>query len=260
MAGEPKIFTKNYINGDDTFTVSHGSATIARCYDRDSISQFISAGANSDSTTVTIEAEFYEGSDPAPNRVFDHLIMLNYNLKDWKLQYWTGAAWADITETIFTTDTENNRVISFAAKTAAKVKLIANKTKVANEEKKVGEFIVCNLTHTFSQELSEYREAWDEKTSDYELADGTQERAFVKWTDNRLGKYGCRWTTRAVTPTERDLLFAVKEDGNPFLWQPESTQRPYRIFYVHWMSKWAERYFTNYKGTGLNVSGTFREV
>jgi len=259
MAGEPKIFTKNYINADDTFTVSHGSATISRCYDRDNTSQFISSGANDDTTVVTIEAEFYEGADPV-DREFDRLILLNYNLKEWKLQYWTGSAWADITETVFTADTLSNVIISFDAITASKVKLVMTTTKVADEEKKVGQFIVCDLTHEFADDLSDYAENWDETSTDYQLADGTQERAFVKWTDYRLGKYGCKWTTRAVSSAERDLLFAIKEDGNPFLWQPESSQRPYRIFYVHWMSGWAEKYFANFKGTGINVSATFREV
>lgn len=259
MAGEPKIFTKNYVHEDDVFSISHGSAEFPNAYDRDVISQFIATGSELDSTTVTAEIVFMDGVD-AVDRDIDTIMLLNHNLKAWKLEYWDGAAWAAIPGVTFTVNAEANQVISFTKVNTTKVLLTATSTIVADATKKIGELIICALTLQFGNDLSSYAETHAEMVSEYEMIDGTVERAVTKWTANRFSKYGCRWEVSAISVTERDALFAVKEDTAPFLWQPESIQRPYRVFFVQWSSGWAEEYYTTIKTTGYNIKGTFKEV
>jgi hypothetical protein len=78
---EPKIYTKNYVNSDDTFVVTSGAGIIANAYDRDKVSQWASIGANSDSTPVTIEVDFFEAT-VAASRTFDTIMLINHNLKN----------------------------------------------------------------------------------------------------------------------------------------------------------------------------------
>lgn len=259
MAGEPKIFTKNYVNDDDVFTVTHAEDIFDLAYDRDTNSQYASVEANNDTITVTATIEFYEGADPV-DREFNRLMVFNHNLKDWKLQYWDDSAWQDIAETVFTTDSENNRIITFDAITSAKVMLTMNKTKVADEEKKIGEILICKELHQFELGFSSYRESFEEMVRKYKLADGSYERAYIKWAGDRLSKYGCHWGVEAVSVSERNKLFAIKEIGDFFLWQPESVTRPYRVFLVYWDSPWQEQYFGNRKCGDYNIEAKFKEI
>lgn len=260
MAGEPKVFSKNYVNEDDTFVISHGSSEFVNAYDRDVDTQFIATGSETDGTVVTAEILFYDGVD-AVSRDIDTIMLLNHNLKAWKLEYWDGAAWVAIPEATFTTNVEANQVISFTQVTTSKVLLTATTTFLpADATKKIGELAICLHTLTLEKDFSSYKESHLDMSTEYEMIDGTVERAITKWTTNRFSKYGCKWGVRGISVTARDVLYAVKQEAAPFLWQPESLQRPYRIFYVHWTSVWTEEYYTDFKGTGIDVDATFKEV
>src|SRR3954468_18215457 len=88
MTTEPKFYTQNAVDVESIFTVSHGSGTIGNIYDRDSDTQWLSSGANSDSTQISIEIQFSEARD------IDTVLIVNHNLKDVTVTYWNGAAYA----------------------------------------------------------------------------------------------------------------------------------------------------------------------
>jgi hypothetical protein len=58
----------------------------------------------------------------------------------------------------------------------------------------------------------------------------------------------------------RDDFKALKEAGQPFLWQPESVTVPEDVYYVHWTNAWDDRYMDNYKGAGYEVVMDLKEV
>ena len=257
MATEPKIFTKNYVNSDDTLSATSGNGSIANICDRDTTSQWVSSGANSDSTDVAITVVFYEGTT-AVNRVIDSFLMINHNIKDADLYYYDGATyqlWYSFTNLSATTTFQ-----TLTSQTTSQIQLILHSTQTANQEKAIGELNLMNLVLDFGQDLYTYMVPFRQLTKDVQLGEGSLARGNIRWTYNRIEKYECNWSIILMTNTLLNALLNIKNAGVPFLWYPESISRPDEIWYVHW---WGPRntQYTNYvKGAGNTISATFKEV
>ena len=153
----PEIYSKNYINSDGVDTFSTGASVGLRIHDWDQASKWASVGSN-DARLETFDHEFFEEGS-AINRTFDTVILLNHNLKNWRLQYWDGSAWQDTTAA-YSVDAGSNTFTTITEiVNRAKVRLHMEKTQVANQEKSVGELIVCNLDFTFPQYIDAGRKA-----------------------------------------------------------------------------------------------------
>ena len=136
MAG--MIFlSKNYISADDTINVSSNDSYKSRIYDQNHNLQWISSGETSETGYDTyIEIIFYEGS-AVINRTIDTFVLQNINLKDFKIQYYTGGAYADIADTVFTTNADSTKRIKLSSSiTTSKIKLLMKATITPAEEKK----------------------------------------------------------------------------------------------------------------------------
>jgi hypothetical protein len=253
---EPKIYSKNYVNADCTFSESHTGGTITRLYDRDPASQCVTSGANSDATEASIEVTFKEGAT-AVDRTFDRVILLGHNLKYVYLDYWNGSSWVNITSNSAVT---GDIIFTFVAVTGAKFRIRATLTQTTNEEKKIGELIVCKLTSDVGIELESYEVTWRQKSTEVELADGSFHRAVVAHSVNRTSKYEARARFNFVPTATLTILRTLRESGAAFLWHPESESRPDQIFYVHWTGTERVRYASQYKGAGHAVEMELREV
>ncbi len=251
----PAILSPNYIDAFGIFTVSNNASEIAKIFDRDSVSQYFTTAAGS---LETVEHEFKEGGFVV-TRTFDTLLMLNHNLKKWKMQYWDGAAWQDIGNATFLLDNQANTIVQFTQVSATKVRLFIEEAQ-SGTEFSVGEWIVSRETYQFETGFFEYEEEHDELNLQYKLAENTLEKAKVSWTQNRALKYAARARVIFVTEAMRDSLKTIKDTGVPFLWYPEPEARPTRIFFVHWLSKWRERYSSPVKSQGFTIPITVREV
>lgn len=255
---EPKIYTKNYVNTDDTFTVSSGAAAISNIYDRDKVSQWGSSGANSDSTTVTIEVAFFEKTT-AVSRTIDTLLLLNHNLAAFTVYYWDGTtyqSWATGTAAA----AGANNLISLSSQTTSKVKLTMLTTNPSNAEKAIGEFILCALQLDIGLDPVSYKVQYRQKIKQITLGDGSLHQASVFWTANRSEKYEAKVNFENLPAATRDLLAAIKEAAQPFLWYPESITKPDDIFLVNWYAPYAWDYNSLYKGAGVNIGLDLREV
>lgn len=255
---EPKFFTKNWITGDDIFTVSHASDLIQKIYDRDNASQWISAGANDDATQISIEIEFYEGLD-AVNRDVDTVFISNHNLKDITVQYWTGAVYATFGSA--STITDDFTKITGTLRNTAKIKILATETQVADEEKAIGELLACALSLDVGSDLKAYDPGAREMVSRNQLGDGSLHQVFTKFSPNRTQKYEARCRFQFLTLEKLETLLSLKEAGDEVLWQPESVNRPDQIFLVHFYGPVRSPFSQpDFKGSGYTVELDLREV
>lgn len=256
---EPKIYKKNYVSADDTITVSHSDATKSKLYDRDIDSKWITSGANNDATPTTVQVDFYEGT-VAIQRTIDTLLLVNHNLKNWKYEYWDGSAW----QSLYTnaTDSSSTRLVSHTQVTTYKVKITCNgATQTVNAEKYIGEFYSTLLTCDIGQDFNTYNPNFRSMAKEVKLGDGSIHRTFVRSAPNRTSKYEASAVIKLITDAKLATLYSIHELGEPFLWYPESTQRPTEMWYVHWYNVWRAQYSVpNYKGAGWDLTMELKEV
>jgi len=157
------VLGENFVNAQDTFTVSSGDATKARLYDQKQSTQWASVGS-ADAVTETIQIDFKDRAGAAVSRTFDRLIFLNTNLARGYVEYWNGAAWVQIAESLFTAGSPNasaNLYIEMAASVSSlKVRITITHTIAAVAEKTIGEFKVCLFKVLVRHLVSFDREPW----------------------------------------------------------------------------------------------------
>jgi len=156
-------------------------------------------------------------------------------------------------------DDLSNRYIPVTQFGTSALRVGVSVTKTADQEKTIGEFIACGLTFA-PQDLSSYDTKWREKTKEVVLGDGSIHRVITRAVSGRNGRYEarCRWSY--LSKAQRDNFKALKEAGQPFLWQPESVNVPEEIYYVHWTNTWDDKYMANFKGAGYEVVMDLKEV
>jgi len=218
--------------------------------------QFVTSGANSDATTFEVTISFFEGG-VSQTRAIDSLFLLNHNLKTWTLYYWNGSSWVSATSQA--ADATASRYSTFGSVSTTQVKLSATATMTTNQEKAIGEIVLCGVALA-ADDLSSYDTKWREKTKEIVLGDGAIHRVITRAVSGRNGRYEarCRWSY--LSKAMRDNFKALKEAGQPFLWQPESVNVPEEVYYVHWTNAWDDKYMSNYKGAGYEVVVDLKEV
>lgn len=254
---EPKFFSKNYVNAESIIVVNYGDGSKANLYDRDKDSKWQSSGANSNATTIGISVEFYKGS-VAVNRTIDSLILLNHNLKRWTFYYWNGSAWVSLASE--TTDAAEHTAKSFNAVTTSKVKIECDQTQTADAEKFIGEMFVGEELLDLGEEITSYDVRYRDMGKETPLGDGGIHKMVTRWAQNRTQRYECTARFQFLDDDQRADLKDLRDSGEPFTWQPESTSRPEELFLVHWSTPWQEKYVTSYKGAGSEISMGLKEV
>lgn len=144
----PAFLTRNYLNrhannaGD--LSVSTGSATRHRLFDMDPLSRWQSAGS-SDATTETIEFGLWIPGARTSHDV-EYILFQNHNIKGLtvELSNTNGASWTTVFSN--TTLAEENTRIVLVSTAADRVRITMTTTQTANEEKAVGDIIVCGAS------------------------------------------------------------------------------------------------------------------
>ncbi len=254
---EPKIYTKNYVNADDTFSISSGSAAWGNAYNRDKDSLWQSSGANNDATAVQIDITFFEGLT-AINRAIDRLILVNHNLKDFIVYYWDGTTYQ--TWLTVTGEAVANSILTLPAQTTGKARIIATATQTTNAEKTIAECIFCKETLDIGVEMMSYDVNFREKSKTLMMGDGSMQRVLVYWSPRRTGKYEAKVKFHMLDEDTLNSLIAIKEAGVPFLWYPESEAQPDLIYLVHWSNALKWKYSSPYKAAGFDLEMDLKEV
>ncbi len=252
---EPRIYSRNWVDANSVISSTYGGTTGA-LFDRGTVVQFVTTGANSDATTFEVTINFYDGG-VSQTRSVDSMFLLNHNLKTWTLYYWNGSSWVSATSQA--ADTQTSRYSAFTLFSASSVKLSCTATQTTNQEKAIGEIVLCGVTLA-ADDLASYDTKWREKTKEIVLGDGAIHRVITRAVSGRNGRYEarCRWSY--LSKAQRDNFKALKEAGQPFLWQPESVNVPEEVYYVHWTNAWDDKYMSNYKGAGYEVVMDLKEV
>lgn len=255
---EPKIYTKNVLNSGNDYSFSSGDDLGSRLYDGDKNSKWQSDGENDDANPISIYSSLtVNGYDLEQD--IDTLILLNHNLKDVLLTYWNGSTYA-------TADSESAiaddiSVFDFSEVTTQQLILAATETQTVDAEKFIGELIICHSLLSFSQDMVGYDPLFvPRKANELLLADGGLHRSLVPHSLTRSSKYEAKARFDFLTLAEIEILQALKDTGDSFLWQPESTQRPDEIYHVNWVGNFNAKYVSAYKGAGYRLDMELKEI
>jgi len=175
-----EIFSENYVNGDCEITVTSGDATKAYLYDQKPATCHLSSGS-SDIIPETVEVNFKNWQGAALNRTFDRIILLGHNYKAITADYYDGFAWQPIAEATLTLAAANTVIEIATPISAARVRVVAATTQVANAEKYLGELKICLNVLSLGLALSDWQPAGEQKAGAYRLAGGPLV-AWKEWT------------------------------------------------------------------------------
>lgn len=257
MTTELRIYSKNYVTEDCVMTPSSGPNFPDRICDRDRDSQWVSDGADDDAFFVTFDVLFRDGETEV-DRTFDRVILVNHNLKDVSIYYWDGSDWQLLHSE--TNMASGHTIIEVNETTSARIRIEMSTTQDADEEKAVGEFIVCASVIDGGTDLDNYKVSLNQKAVEVELADGSVHRTVFNTSLTRTCKYTMNARLSYLTKAQLEELRSLKEAGAAFLWQPEATERPEEIYLVTWNGPMAFNYASLYKGSGYVLELSLREV
>lgn len=256
---EPRIYTKSFINSNSLFDSSHGDTVIQRICDRDKVSKWVSEGADSDGTEITLAATFIEGGEIV-QKTIGYVILVNHNLSNPTIEYFDGSTWVELDSATGVVD--GTSVFSFGEVTCEQVRVRVDHTQVAHQEKYIGEFIACAGVLVPSKDLVGYDvQMVQRKAYELQLADGSVQKTTVMFSVNRSSKYEANVRFDFLTVDELEVLQAYRDTAQAFLWQPESETRPDEIYLVNWAGNgFKQQYVSTYKGAGYRVELMLKEV
>ena len=157
------ILGENFVNDQNTYTVSSGDGQKGYIYDQKRITQWEST-ASAEGNSETIQIDFKDRVGDVATRTIDRLIFLNCNLAKFKVEYWTGAAWALISESNFTVipNTTTEVYIEMAASVSTQKLLITMTNTIgAVADKAIGEFKACLHIVELTNKVNFQRSDWD---------------------------------------------------------------------------------------------------
>ena len=224
------LLSKNYVNASDAINVSSGALTKARIYDQRYDLLWQSSGETDESGFNTyIEAVFYQGSNLI-NRTYDTIILQGINLKQFKLQNYSGGAYADISGASYTNNADSSVRIKLASPiTGSKIKLLMQSTIVANQEKSVGEFW-CALESICLQQVASSRNRGDYfRGGDFYLANGSL-RSFTIFS-----KANFTFNFQNISDADFITLKSIYDQHLVMTFYPNYERNINEIFLVQWV-------------------------
>lgn len=253
---EVKIYTKNCLDSNSAVTVSHGGTT-SYLYDEDKYTKYLTSGAKRDRMPATITIVFKVGAVET-NFKINSLLLLNSNIRELKLEYYNGSAYIEH----FAIDelSGNGIVVHFGDVTTSRVRITLLKTQQPNQEKSIGELIVTRLRFYISENPVAYDMNYREKRNQFELGNGERHIAYTRFATYRVAKWGARISFTMLPYQDIENMLCLKNEGEPFLIQPEAVTRPDEIFTVNWVNAFAPKYTMTYKGVGFDFTMELEEV
>lgn len=269
VAGGPIWASRSRVNTDSrdfgVFAASSMQGLLERIVDGDPASYWHSADP-SDATTDTITVSF-QLRTALVERTFDLVALQNVNLKNFILEYKAGAgAFATVPGTDFSVGTADfaqaDLLLSLASPiTADTLRLTMFRTQTPNQQKRVAGLYASLATLQLSQgAMTRYNKRYRQTVREVMLGDGSQVQEFVRRSAASYQHYGAEITLDFVSQAERDTLFGIKRDGEPFTWVPEPGDLKREVYTCRWPGEWNERYYSFFKGTGYTIDADVREL
>lgn len=251
--------TRNCVDADSSITSSHGGVK-AYLYDRDNETIWKTEGANRDNVTVTLDITFKIGSVETEFN-FNRLMILNTNIKNVLLEKYDSATglYSQVFQDLIP-DTRNYGCWYFGAVLTSRIRITITGTKLRNKEKEIGELIVTRVRRHISRGMTVYDVSYREKQSIYELGDGGMQIAYARAPGLRVGRYHAMAVFSYLTREDFEFLRCIKDEGQPFLWYPESITRPDEVWYVHWVNPFTANYTALFAAPGYTITMELSEV
>jgi len=259
MAGEPRFFTRNYIDMESIITSEIGAeATHPRLFDRDRELQF--AGIQTtDLPQVNIIARFQSGGlDVA--RTVDSVVLLNHNLKNYTVEHSNDGVGYTVVATIVG-DTSTDRYIAFAAVSAKYMRLATTAVQTSGQKRKIGELLVMEKLFEFGADKGPAAIAFAPvpvgtftRTADLGIIVNQ-----FRWAGNRVERFKARLGFTLLEKSDYDSLRALVRRGQITL-QLEPVERPEEFFRGTVTPASAPSAYTSlFKGNGYNLELEFEE-
>jgi len=244
--GNSILLSKNMIDYKSTISFSTGIGS-QLLYDRDRSTQWISAGSN-DTIIETITVDF------GINKIFDKLILLNHNVKSLRLKSGIDVLldWTDISQPYY--------IGSFLKVTKSSVVLECLTTQVTNQEKAIGELMLCEEYYVLVNNPSSITAHYREKSTEIELADGSMKICKLPYSE----RWGEEWDFVGITAGMCDTLESLKKAyyKHPFFVYPFPSERPQDFYLCHWTNPFEKAVTQSWDSTGrlYNVKIKLMEV
>lgn len=259
MAGEPRFFTRNYIDLESIIASEVGAeATHPRLFDRDRELQYVGI-QTTDLPQVNIIVRFQSaGLDIA--RTIDAVAILNHNLKDYTVEYSTDGVSYTVAATI-AGDTSTDRYITFGAVSAKYVRLATTAVQVSGQKRKIGELLVMEKLFEFGTDKGPAAIAFAPvpvgtftRTADLGIIVNQ-----FRWAGNRVERFKARLGFTLLDKADYDSLRSLVRRGQITL-QLEPVERPEEFFRGTITPASAPSAYTSlFKDNGYNLELEFEE-
>lgn len=238
---------QTFFNTTTVASVTSGTATVVNMIDKKASSQFETVGDDSDLTSSTIVLNL------SSTETVSNICLLNHNLQDYHIFYMVGANTTTFSpDIVFSTNSETSQYFSFNTVTTDNIHLKGNETITADEEKKVGEFIVSNLFYDFETDrlptAKNYRPEIRKKQVVHKMSDGGINLY------NIADKFRARIKLDFVPTSTEIILKSVFDSADPVNFIPFETTSSWNadIYEVNWTGHYNIMQFSdNNRGNGF---------
>jgi len=223
------------------------TANTKRLMDGDVDSQWVSLNA-SDTTPVTLQVSFLTPQGGGGILTYNAIILRNTNIKTLRVH-------AGITTLFEGEIIGDDVIIPFNTVTMPVVQIEVRTTKVANQNKKIGE-LYCGQVLVVLPNLDTY-------TPQRELFESGNLRTLGGKLVAYRGKnkYTARWTTKLTDPATKDAVEkAFKQNPLVTFW-PEPGSKPRELYDVGWKAEtFPYAYSDVYKAAGYTIEAEVTEI
>ena len=254
-----RILTKNFLDADTTIVSSHAGTT-SYLWDRDVNTLWQTAGfmARRDQTEITLTITFNVGTVETQFTA-NTIMFLNNNLNFVKLESWNGSAWEEVFQD-YVPAASHDHVWYFGERTTSRMRITMLGTKQENKQKEIGELVIARTRYLMSTGMTSFQANYKQKVSMYEVADGGLRIAYTRAPGSRVARYGAVVTFDRITREDYEFLLALKNEGEPFLWYPESAQYPGEVWLVQWVNPFTAMYSHQMTTAGYTVTMELQEI
>jgi len=254
--GNMEFLYQNYVNTTTIVTVTSGSTSVARLFDRKPSIIYSSSGDDSDLTTTSISVEF------SSNKSVDRIVLQNINLKSFNIYYNSNTAnkfslSADcLTQT---SEFSSNSATSLylmcnTTTTISSFQIAATSTIDANEEKKIGELWVSGqiLQLERNPNARDYKISRDRREFKHTMSDGGVATYVIQ--DNQKADIKIKY----ISDNQYDDFDAMYNLLEPIVFVPFPTgtgwqNEKHTIWEMNWTDDFDETFSSNIKGNGFNA-------
>lgn len=209
----------NLINTTTQIAVNSNTTTIANLFNRDKLYQYYSDSLNSDLTTASITITF--DATTAVSRI----ALIDTNFKEFSMFYngATASTFAissgDTSASSYTGNADENKFFRFTTIQCSSITINAKKTITADQEKRLGLFIISDADFALTQipSAKSYKPKKVPKQIVHKLSDGGSR------LHNISSKWSVDFSLEYLSASQRDSLFDVYDSGLEFNFCPFGT-------------------------------------